>query len=89
MPDYSNVPLAYRFVGGRRRYNMRRRLHAALRRHEVMKLIGAGWKQKAMALRLGVHESTISRDKDAIYSLSRKERTCPHCGKQWWKDLLW
>jgi DNA-binding CsgD family transcriptional regulator len=58
-----------RRASGRRRYNARRKLNAAMRRHEVERLLvaeGLGlftWGTQAEIARcLGVHRSTVSRD---------------------------
>jgi hypothetical protein len=68
-------------VGGRRRYNAVRQVRAALRRREVLKLLGA-WGlgpgvQARMAAHLGVSASTISRDFRWLLPLVE---ACPRCG---------
>jgi hypothetical protein len=71
----------YRRAGGRGRYNAVRKCRAALRRREVLKLLGA-WGlgpgvQARMAAHLGVSASTISRDFRWLLPLVE---ACPRCG---------
>jgi hypothetical protein len=66
--DFSHVPAAWRFVGGRRHYNRTRRRAAEERRRRLIDLYcqldGQGQRvtQRQLAEALGVHESTVSRD---------------------------
>lgn len=84
---------AVRRAAGRRHYNARRTEEKLLRRQEVTEMLldnGHRWgSQAAMARALGVSESTISRDVDAI--LRGDFHACPTCDRvldRWvWKDL--
>jgi hypothetical protein len=77
-----------RAAGGRRHYNAMRQIWAEGRRNAIMEVVvGQGWSllargvQRQLALHLGVSESTISRDLDAILSEARFDRRrCPVCG---------
>jgi len=56
-----------RRAGGRRHYNSCRRFCAAMRRKRIVTLLPAyGWRQARVARALGVSESTVSRDLDAM-----------------------
>lgn len=82
--DPASDRVAYARAGGRARYNGVRKARAELRRAEVVRLIGeAGGlhrgTQAAIARRLGVNDSTISRDIPLIFEGSRPER-CVLCG---------
>ena len=71
-------------AGGRARYNGWRQTRAKLRQAEVARLIAEmgglhPGVQAAVARRLGVNESTISRDIRAIFNGARP-RECPFCG---------
>ncbi len=76
-----------RRASGRRRYNAVRRLHAELRRHDLIErarelgtwLTERGF-QAAQARRLGVHRSTISRDVKLITRHMAQAKPCPLCG---------
>ena len=61
---------AHRRAGGRRRHNAIRRLHAELRRVELVALVkqdGLGYgAQSRYARLLGVHRSTVSRDLEIL-----------------------
>jgi len=63
--------VAYRRAAGRRAYNFRRQFGAAERQIEVARLLrelGFGWGiQSQIAMRLGVHRSTITRDLRKIF----------------------
>lgn len=60
--SWSHVPAIYRRAGGRRSYNARRQFAATARRVQVVELLARGLTQRAIAERLQVHESTVSRD---------------------------
>jgi hypothetical protein len=68
-----------------------RQLHAALRRREVLQLLGEiGWtygSQAQIARQLGVSEATISRDLATILPLYEE---CPRCHqlrpRDWWQE---
>lgn len=56
-----------RRASGRRHYNRVRQFRALARRHQVVRLLGQGVRtRQAMARRLGVHPSIISRDIQAL-----------------------
>jgi hypothetical protein len=76
---------ACRRAAGRRHYNSLRRLHALIRRSEVVRFWGeskgqAGWQARA-ARALGVHRSTVSRDVQALLDELNRGRPCPLCGR--------
>jgi DNA-binding NarL/FixJ family response regulator len=62
-----------RRASGRRRYNAVRQLRAELRRFQVARFLRQGLLQCHMAVELGVHPSTISRD---IAMLLSEHRLC-------------
>jgi hypothetical protein len=76
---------------GRYKYNKVRQVRAAVRRREVLTLLGElGWtygSQAAMARQLGVSEATISRDLAKILPLMQE---CATCGgltpREWWHE---
>jgi hypothetical protein len=76
---------------GRYKYNKVRQLQAAMRRREVLKLLGEiGWtygSQAAIARQLAVSEATISRDLARILPLMQE---CPTCHvmtpRDWWRE---
>ncbi len=74
---------ANRRASGRRQYNSVRQCQAAMRRVEVAyMLISYGpfrGAQASVARRLGVSESTISRDADWLYKAGRLD-VCIECG---------
>jgi hypothetical protein len=72
----------YRFIGGRRRYNARRRARAVDRRYRLLFTWAKNpYMTKADLARLmGVHRSTITRDIQALKEDWGKTRTCPFCG---------
>jgi DNA invertase Pin-like site-specific DNA recombinase len=80
-----------RRAAGRLRYNKARQFRAALRRREVLKLLGEiGWtygSQATIARRLHVSGATISRDLAVLLPLVE---TCPTCHqfrpRAWWAD---
>jgi hypothetical protein len=80
-----------RRAAGRTRYNKVRQLRAALRRREVLKLLGEiGWtygSQAAIARRLRVSAATISRDMAVLLPVVEE---CPTCHqfrlRRWWAD---
>lgn len=72
---------AYKRAGGRRRYNAVRRLRAILRRQQVAELLASGYSQAEIAERLGVSQSTISRDVLHLRAETRRRGTCPVCGR--------
>jgi hypothetical protein len=78
---WANDP--YRGAGGRRRFNRERQMRALERRLEVARLIQANGlhrgAQARMARQLGVSESTIGRDVQAIFGEHDQVR-CPCCG---------
>jgi hypothetical protein len=62
MADWSDLPEAWRLVGGRKRHNHERQLAAATRRRLVVGLLVDGLSQAEIARRVGVHRATICRD---------------------------
>jgi len=80
-----------RRAAGRQKYNALRQLRAAMRRREVLTLLGeCGWtygSQAAIARQLGVSEATISRDLAKILPLMQE---CATCGglrpREWWHE---
>ncbi len=76
-----------RRASGRRRYNAVRRLHAELRRNDLIErarelgtwLTERGF-QAAQARRLGVHRSTVCRDVQLITRHMAQAQPCPLCG---------
>jgi DNA-binding CsgD family transcriptional regulator len=80
-----------RRAAGRTRHNKVRQLRAALRRREVLKLLGElGWtygSQAAIARQLGVSEATISRDMAVLLPVVEE---CPTCHqfrpRAWWRE---
>jgi hypothetical protein len=80
-----------RRAGGRAKYNALRQFGAAMRRRQVLHLLGElGWTygvQATMARRLGVSEATISRDMAQLLPLVKP---CPACGqfilREWWAE---
>jgi DNA-binding NarL/FixJ family response regulator len=76
---------------GRYKYNAVRQVRAALRRRNVLQLLGErGWtygSQAAIARQLGVSEATISRDLARILPLMQE---CAACGglapREWWRE---
>ena len=69
-----------RRASGRRHYNSVRQFRATLRQMQVARLLAQGVRRRrAIARRLGVHPSTISRDVQAI--LARSPGACPTCGR--------
>jgi DNA-binding CsgD family transcriptional regulator len=78
-------------AAGRYKYNALRQVRAALRRREVLRLLGElGWtygSQAQIARQLGVSEATISRDLAMLLPLVKE---CPTCGgltpRDWWTE---
>lgn len=78
-------------AAGRYKYNALRQLRAAMRRREVLQLLGEiGWSygsQAAIARQLGCSEATISRDLAKILPLMQE---CATCGgltpRAWWRE---
>jgi hypothetical protein len=78
-----------RRAAGRYKYNKVRQVRAALRRRDILKLLGEwGWTygvQAQIARVLGVSETTISRDVAQLMPLVEE---CPTCGalkpRAWW-----
>jgi hypothetical protein len=78
-------------AAGRYKYNALRQLRAAVRRRDVLTLLGeVGWtygSQAAIARQLGVSEATISRDLAVILPLLQE---CAACGgltpRAWWRE---
>ena len=78
----------YRRASGRRRYNKMRQEQAADRRALLLHLISSGrfgrldgWGvQKRLAVALGVHPSTVSRDISRIMERMAPLGVCPKCG---------
>jgi DNA-directed RNA polymerase specialized sigma24 family protein len=78
-------------AAGRQKYNALQQLRAAVRRREVLTLLGElGWtygSQAAIARQLGVSEATISRDLAKILPLMQE---CATCGgltpRDWWRE---
>jgi hypothetical protein len=69
-----------RRASGRRHCNHVRQFRALARQRQVARLLGQGVRtRQAIARRLGVHPSTISRDIQALEALSL--RPCPTCGQ--------
>lgn len=66
-------------ASGRRWYNSWRQFLALYRRCEVVKLLGQGYTRSAIAARLGVSPSTISRDIQALMQEGREGAWCPTC----------
>jgi hypothetical protein len=76
---------AYRRHAARSRWNSLRRLRAEDRRQRLLELIlevgGLAWgAQTQLARRLGVHQSTVSRD---LKTLLARDPPCPTCGVRW------
>jgi len=71
-------------AAGRRHYNAVRRERAEARRHEVIKLYlqlgGRRGCQAEMARRLGVSQTTISRDMAILWEEASQIDRCPFCG---------
>jgi hypothetical protein len=78
-------------AAGRYKYNKVRQVQAALRRREVLKLLGEiGWtygSQAAIARQLGCSEATISRDLAVLLPLVEE---CPTWHqfrpRAWWRE---
>jgi DNA invertase Pin-like site-specific DNA recombinase len=72
----------YRFIGGRRRINSRRRDRAVNRRYRLLFTWGRNphMTKADLARLLGVHRSTIGRDIAWLKDEWRQTRTCPLCG---------
>jgi DNA-binding CsgD family transcriptional regulator len=78
-----------RRAAGRTRYNKVRQLRAALRRREVLKLLGEfGWtygSQSEIARRLQCSAATVSRDVAVLLPVVEE---CPTCHqfrlRRWW-----
>jgi hypothetical protein len=69
-----------RRASGRRHYNAVRQSNASFRRSQVAQRMAAGTTSRvALAARLGVHPSTISRDITAL--LGARPGACPTCGR--------
>jgi hypothetical protein len=73
-------------AGGRRHYNSVRQQRAKLRRIEILRIIDESgmsfvtWGvQRMLAARLGVSESTISRDLNGILAPGVDPKRCPFC----------
>ena len=58
----------------------RQRCMAQLRQGEVIDLLLKGERPASITRALGVHRSTISRDRAALYRLGRDCGVCPLCG---------
>ncbi len=77
-----------RRASGRRHYNAVRRLHAELRRNDLIErarelgtwLTERGF-QAAQARRLGVHRSTVCRDIKQLERQLARLKPCPLCGR--------
>ena len=71
-------------AGGRRRYNALRKRARAIRRHRVAVMtLATADTQREIARKLGVHESTLSRDVSAIEAWFSPERRCPLCKRSY------
>ena len=69
-----------RRASGRRHYNSLRQFKAVRRRYQVVTLLASGVSSRVdIAVRLGVHPSTISRDITAL--LYAQPGACPTCGR--------